>query len=56
MKEKKMEMFQTMYELEALAATTTFNGRNYFEQSEGFYKALTALGWGKEYIKWSHEK
>lgn len=53
-KEQKTELFETMYRLEELAATTVYDGRNYFEQSEGFYKALIILGLNKAYIHYSH--
>ena len=52
---KKLELFKKMLILEQFAGMKTFDGRNYFEQAEGFYKALTILGINKEYIKWSHK-
>lgn len=56
MEEKKMELFKKMQELEELAEAKTYDNRNYFEQSEGFYKALQILGIEKEYIAWSIQK
>jgi len=50
--EIKMALFETMKELREVASVQTYDGRNYFEQSEGAYKMLTALGINKEYIRW----
>ncbi len=50
--EIKMALFETMKELEEVASVPTYDGRNYFEQSEGAYKMLTALGINMEYIRW----
>lgn len=50
--EIKMALFETMKELSDIASNPVFDGRNYFEQSEGAYKMLTALGINKEYIRW----
>ena len=52
---KKLALFQKMATLEELAGLKTYDNRNYLEQSEGFYQALTILGINKEYIKWSHK-
>ena len=50
--EVKMALFNTMRELREVAQEPSYDGRNYFEQSEGAYKMLTALGINKEYIRW----
>lgn len=50
--EIKMALFETMRELQRVAYEPTYDGRNYYEQSEGAYKMLTALGINKEYITW----
>ena len=52
-KEDKTALFEKAYELYKLASVTTYDGRNYFEQSEGAYQMLKVLGLDKEYIKWS---
>lgn len=52
-KQIKLELFEKMLELEKLANEKTYDGRNYFEQSEGFYKSLVILGLNYEYIRWS---
>lgn len=54
--ELKMQLFEKMEELYQLGNTTTYDGRNYFEQSEGAYAMLTILGIQREYIKWSVSK
>ena len=48
----KMALFELMHELEEVASGPVYDGRNYFEQAEGAYKMLTALGINKEYINW----
>ena len=50
--EIKMALFETMKELSNVASQPVFDGRDYYEQSEGAYKMLTALGINQEYIKW----
>lgn len=52
-KEMKIKLFENMLALEKLAEKETYDGRNYFEQTEGFYKALITLGLNKEYLNWS---
>ena len=54
--EIKMALFETMRELQKVANEPTYDGRNYYEQSEGAYKMLTALGINKEYIKWDQQQ
>lgn len=54
--EIKMALFETMKELEEVASVPTYDGRNYFEQSEGAYKMLVTLGINKEYHKWEQSK
>lgn len=54
--EIKMALFETMKELRKVASIQTYDGRNYFEQSEGAYKMLTALGINMEYIRWEQQQ
>lgn len=55
-KEQKIKCFEKTEELYELASGKTYDGRDYFEQSEGAYAILKVLGIDKEYIKWSHKK
>lgn len=50
--EEKIKAFELVQELEVIKSRTTYDGRDYFEQAEGAYKVLTALGINKEYIRW----
>ena len=51
--EMKIKLFEKMLELEHLGETTTYDGRDYVEQSNGAWKMLVALGIEREYIHWS---
>ena len=51
--EMKVKLFKEVLRLEHLAEKTTYDGRDYYEQSEGAFKMLTIMGLGSEYIKWS---
>lgn len=53
---KKMAMFKKVLEMETLAERTTYDGRNYTEQSNGAYEMLDILGLSKEYIEWAYKK
>lgn len=53
--EIKMALFETMRELSKVASHPVYDGRDYFEQSEGAYKMLAALGINKEYIRWEQK-
>lgn len=55
-KEEKIKLFNTVLDLTKLAQEPTYDKRNYFEQSEGAYKMLSALGIESEYIHWSIDK
>lgn len=54
--EKKMELFEAVLEIERLANVKTYDGVDYYEQSEGAFKMLKILGLHHEYIKWSFGK
>lgn len=49
----KEELFYEMLQLEQLSQVKTYDGVDYFEQANGFFKALEILGIGKQYVKWS---
>ncbi len=49
----KIKLFEQMLELEHLAEAKTFDGRDYFEQSEGAFKMLQAMGLNSEYVNWA---
>lgn len=55
-KDDKIRAFEKVLELEHLAEAKTFDGRNYFEQADGAFKVLEALGLGGEYIEWAFNK
>lgn len=55
-KNDKIRAFEKVLELEHLAEAKTFDGRNYFEQADGAFKVLEALGLGGEYIEWAFNK
>lgn len=55
-KEVKIQLFEKMEELYRIGSKETYDGRNYFEQSEGAYAMLKILGIDREYIKWSIAK
>lgn len=54
--EMKMKLFEKMFELERLGSVQTYDGRDYFEQSNGAYEMLRILGLDLDYIKWSCDK
>ena len=54
--EIKAKLFEKMLELEHLAEVETFDGRDYFEQSDGAFQMLQIMGLGSEYIRWSFGK
>ena len=51
--ETKIKLFEEALRLYHLAEETTYDGRDYFEQSEGAFKMLTIMGLDHEYIRWS---
>lgn len=51
--EMKIKLFEKVLELEHLAEAKTYDGRNYFDQSEGAFSMLQILGLGSEYINWA---
>lgn len=55
-KEMKEKAFEKLLELEKMANTKTYDGRDYFEQANGAYEMLRVLGLGVEYIRWSINK
>ena len=52
-KEKKLELFEKMLEIEQLAIVQTYDNHNYNEMANGAYAMLEVLGLGREYINWS---
>ena len=55
-KEMKEKLFEEMLRLEHLSEVTTYDHRDYFEQSEGAYLMFKILGIDSDYIKWSYGK
>ena len=55
-KNTKLQLFEKVQELEEKSNMTTYDNRNYFEQSEGAYAILKILGINIEYINWSQEQ
>lgn len=50
--EMKLKMFQKVRELETLAGKKTYDGRDYFEQTEGASAMLEIMGLLTEFIRW----
>ena len=55
--EIKTALFEKMLELEHLSEKYceghTYDNRDYFAESNGFYEALEMLGIGREYLQWA---
>ena len=54
--EMKVKLFEKVLELEHLAEISTFDGRNYCEQSDGAFQMLQIMGLGSAYIRWAFGK
>lgn len=54
--EMKLQLFEKMLKLEALANTVTYDHHDYNEQANGAFEMLQILGIGREYIRWSEGK
>ena len=54
--EKKIALFKVMLELEHKAEVPTYDNRDYYEQANGAFLILQALGLGREYIRWAEGK
>ena len=55
-KDLKEKLFEKMLYLEHMGEETTYDGRDYIEQSNGAFEMLKVLGLDKEYIHWSFGK